>query len=131
MEDMEITARVYISGPISGHDRDEYMRRFSAAEQALRSLGYVNVVNPTRLWPCRFPWLYKVIGYRITLFIDLWLLTSCSLIYKMPGWRTSRGAQIESCVAYHFNVWTVSKPVREAVDRAVGEPSGQETGNAR
>lgn len=121
MEEIEITARVYISGPISGHSREEYMRRFNAAEKVLRSMGYVNIVNPTRLWSCRFPWLYKLIGYRLTLLIDLWFLTTCNIIYKMPGWRTSRGAQIESCVAYHFNVWTVPQPIRDVLDKAVGE----------
>ncbi len=97
------------------------MRRVNAVERALRSQGYVNIVNPTHLWPCRFPWLCKLIGYRLTLFIDLWFLTTCNLIYKMPGWRSSRGAQIESCVAYHFNVWTVPQSVRDILDKAVEE----------
>lgn len=119
MENIEITARIYISGPITGHSREEYLRRFEAAEQALREQGYVNIVNPTRLWPCRFPLLYKILGYRITLLYDLWKLTGCQRIYKMPDWRTSRGAQIESCVAYHFNVWMLAQDVREKIDKAV------------
>lgn len=121
MEQIPNTAAVYISGPITGHSREEYMRRFDVAEQTLRSLGFTRIVNPTRLLHCRFPWISRLLGYRLTLFIDLWLLTRCQLIYKMPGWRTSRGAQIESCVAYHFGVWTVSKPIREQLDKAVGD----------
>ncbi len=120
MEGIEITARIYISGPISGLDREEYLRRFNAAEQALRKEGYINIVNPTRLLPCRFPSLYKLLGYRITLFYDLWVLTRCQRIYKMPGWRASRGAQIESCVAYHFGVWTIGNELCEKIDAAVG-----------
>lgn len=119
MEQIKNTTPIYISGPISGVRREVFMERFAAAEKSLRSLGYVNIVNPTRLWVCRFPWLYKLLGYKLTLFIDLWLLTRCRLIYKMPDWRDSRGAQIESCVAYHFNTWTVNKQQREIVDDAV------------
>lgn len=119
MEKIPNNAPIYISGPITGHDREEYLRRFAAAEDALRELGYENIVNPTRLPMCRWRWLYRLLGYRLTLFIDLWLLTGCSVIYKMPGWKTSRGAQIESCVAFHFHVWTLNKKDREVVDKAV------------
>ena len=100
-------ARVYISGPMSGLEREYYLEIFKRAEQSLRAQGYTKVVNPIRVWVCRWPWLYRIVGYRLTLLYDLWLLMRCDLIYKLPGWQQSRGANIESCVAYHFKIYTV------------------------
>ena len=100
-------ARVYISGPMSGLEREHYLEIFKRAEQSLRSQGYTKVVNPIRVWACRWPWLYRIVGYRLTLLYDLWLLMRCDLIYKLPGWQQSRGANIESCVAYHFKIHPV------------------------
>lgn len=100
-------ARVYISGPMSGLEREHYLEIFKRAEQSLRAQGYTKVVNPIRVWACRWPWLYRIVGYRLTLLYDLWLLMRCDLIYKLPGWQQSRGANIESCVAYHFKIHPV------------------------
>lgn len=111
--------KVYISGAITGVPRDFYLERFSTAEQLLKQKGYRRVVNPTRVWACRWPWLYKVVGYRLTLFYDLWLLMRCQRIYRMPGWQQSHGANIESCMAYHLNIYPLAKPVRDAMDKEV------------
>ena len=40
----------------------------------------------------------------------------CDMIYKIPGWQQSRGANIESCVAYHLNVWPVRKDTIKDID---------------
>lgn len=110
---------IYISGPMSSLQREQYIARFSLAEQLLRQQGYTRIVNPVRVWTCRFPWLFRIIGYKLTLFYDLWILTRCDRIYKMPGWQQSRGANIESCVAYHFGVFGLAKPAREVLDKAI------------
>ena len=114
-------ARVYISGPMSGVDRKLYLEMFRRAEQSLRSKGYRKIVNPIRVWACRWPWLYKVIGYRLTLLYDLWLLMRCDQIYKLPGWRDSKGANIESCVAYHFKIWPVSDSLTKNLDKRLAK----------
>lgn len=101
--------RVYISGGMTGIPREQYMKLFMLAEEELRMRGYRKVVNPIRVWACRWPLLYRLFGYRLTLVYDLWLLMRCDLIYKIPGWQMSRGANIESCVAYHFKIWPVPK----------------------
>jgi hypothetical protein len=90
--------RIYISGPISGREREEYMRQFREAEDYLRSEGF-QTVNPTRLLPCRWPWVYRLLGYRLTLLYDLFFLMRCQGIYMLDGWKQSRGARIEHCVA--------------------------------
>lgn len=112
-------ARVYISGPMSNLPREQYMERFRKAEEILRSRGYRKIVNPIRVWACRWPWLYRLVGYRLTLLYDLWLLMRCDQIYKLPGWQKSRGANVESCVAYHFKIWPVAKTEIELLDKAL------------
>ena len=95
--------KVYISGPISGLPREEYIEMFEEAERVLRAQGY-RVLNPTRLAPCRWPWLYKLLGYRLTLAYDLWHLKRCRKIYKIPGWQQSRGARLESMKAHQWGI---------------------------
>lgn len=101
--------RVYISGAITGLQREQYIELFTVAEQELRKRGYYKIVNPIRVWACRWPWLYRIFGYRLTLLYDLWLLMHCHVIYKIPGWQSSHGANIESCVAYHLKIWPIFK----------------------
>jgi len=86
--------RVYISGPISGLEREEYLARFAEAERWLQGHGY-DVCNPCRLAPCRWPWLYRIIGYRLTLWYDVLHLLFCDYIAMLPGWMNSRGALYE------------------------------------
>ena len=114
-------ARVYISGPMSNLSREQYFGVFRRAEQSLRSQGYRKIVNPIRVWACRWPWLYKVVGYRLTLLYDLWLLMRCDQIYKLPGWRDSKGANIESCVAYHFKIWPVPQSDIKKLDKQLAK----------
>lgn len=122
-----ISAKVYISGPISGIRREHYVERFRLAEQMLRSLGYDNIVNPTRVWACRFQKLYSLIrlvfgeqrAYTLILLYDLWLLSRCQRIYKIPGWKDSRGAQIESAVAYNYNMFLINRHERTAIDGSI------------
>ena len=108
--------KVYISGMMSNLPRSEYMLRFHKAEMLIQKEGY-EAVNPTRFPPCRWPWLYKRMGYTLTLLYDLWCLSHCDLIYKMQGWQESRGANIESCWAYHFKIWQLPNKVRERIDK--------------
>ena len=112
--------KVYVSGAISGVARQEYKKRFDAAARAVEAQGF-KAVNPTRFWVCRWRWLYKVLGYDLTLLYDLWRLSKCAHIYKIPGWQQSRGANIESGVAFHFGLWTLPTVVRERVDRKLAK----------
>ena len=121
--------RVYISGPMSNLTSEQYMELFRRAEQSLRAQGYTKVVNPIRVWVCRWPWLWKVLtgvtsehtAYTLVLMYDLWLLSRCDLIYKLPGWRESRGANIESCVAFHFKIWPVPESQTKNLDKRLAK----------
>lgn len=107
--------KIYISGQITGLTREEYTARFCEAEQLLHAAGY-KVVNPVKFCVCKYGWLYRLLGYRLTLLYDLWRLMQCDAIYKIPGWRESKGASIESCVAFHFNLNLVPSVARKKID---------------
>ena len=91
-----MSKRVYISGPISGLGREYCAKVFAERERQIRLVHQDwEVVNPTKLAPYRWPWLYRLIGYRLTLAYDLWHLSRCTHIYMMPAWWCSRGARLE------------------------------------
>ena len=117
--------RIYISGPMTGIEPREYRRRFREAEAILRRHGY-GCINPCRVWPCRFPWLYRLmeralgkrLAYAAVLCYDLLLLmTRADGISMLPGWQASRGAQIENYVARHFPMMGISKAAAEEIER--------------
>lgn len=124
-----ISAKIYISGKISGEKREHYMERFRLAEEKLRELGYVNIVNPTRIWVCRWPGLHRILvrllgeqcTYSFILLYDLWLLMGCQRIYKIPGWKSSRGANVESATAYNLGLFLINKQDRTVIDSSIGE----------
>ena len=116
--------RIYISGPMTGIEPREYRRRFREAEAILRRHGY-GCINPCRVWPCRFPWLYRLMNallgkrltYAVILAYDLILLmTRADGIAMLPGWQASRGAQIENYTARHFPMMGISRAVTEEIE---------------
>lgn len=121
--------RVYISGPMTdpktGRVTDENIMAFVRAYALLKKEKYQKIVSPTRVWVCRWPWMYwlleKIFGktgaYKLVLLYDIILMMRCDTIYKIPGWKESRGAQIESCIAYHFDLWVLPTRKREKIDR--------------
>ena len=101
--------------------RKQYMKRFAVAEKILRAHGY-DVINPTKVWACRWPWLYKIVGYKLTLLYDLWLLlTKADGIIHLPGWHTSRGSVIEDNVSMWFPMQGVDTKIREEINEAVNK----------
>ena len=96
--------KVYLSGRISGLKREIWQRRFATSQEALEKEGY-EVVNPADTLIARWPWLYRIIGYRLTLWYDLQLLKRCTHIFMVgPGWRSSRGARLERLKARKWNI---------------------------
>lgn len=102
---MKQKKRVYISGPMTGLSREYYMKCFAESERQLRLVhpGW-EIVNPAKLAPCRWPWLYRLMGYRLTLAYDLWHLRRCTHIYMMAGWQCSRGARLEHMKAREWGI---------------------------
>jgi len=109
---------------MSGVVRADYVRRFREAEIILRRHGY-GCINPCRVWACRWLWIYRAmecvlgkrLAYALILAYDLLLLmTRADGIVMLPGWRASRGAQIENYVARHFPMMGISRAVTEEID---------------
>lgn len=113
--------RVYISGPMTdketGRVNQTHIEAFHESERLLRSVGYERIVNPARVWACRWHWLYRIVGYKATLLYDLAMLLRCDRIFKIPGWKDSRGANIESCVAWHFKIFSIGGKKRAAIEK--------------
>lgn len=113
---MKQKKRVYISGKISGLRRKDYMYRFADVAGMLERRGF-KVVNPTRLWPCRWRWVYPAMewlvggetAYRCVLAYDLWRLRKCDGIYVMWGYERSRGSRLERMKAREWNIEIMTK----------------------
>lgn len=108
--------KVYISGAMSAINRETYMKRFAIADRILREHGHTTI-NPTRVWACRWPWLYMIVGYELTLLYDLWLLmTRADAIVFIKGWEGSRGANIEHYVSGWFYLCGVNPSITREIE---------------
>lgn len=85
---------IYISGAMTGRQPEEIAQEFGCAERRLRKAGY-KVINPARLPMARWPWLYRLMGYKLTLLVDLVLIARCAAIAELGSASQSRGAQVE------------------------------------
>lgn len=91
--------KVYISGPITGHD--DYMHRFRAAEDLLREQGYI-VYNPAAVNSMMPP----EADYEEYMSIAMTMLSFCDTAYMLRGWEDGKGANREYgyAVAKHLNI---------------------------
>ena len=100
--------KIYISGAMTGVEKEVYMRRFREADDMLSAKGW-KTVNPSRFIFCRWNWLYKIIGYRLALLIDLWMLSQCHGIYIIPEDRyNSKGVKLETAWASIFGLYELT-----------------------
>lgn len=99
MENSEKPKKVYLSGRMSGIQRDVYMKRFADVEKQMIAWGY-DPVNPTKFIFCKWLWLYRILGYELCLLIDLWYLHKCDAIVLIGlDWTNSRGSCTEKAYA--------------------------------
>ena len=83
--------RIYISGPISGHE-STYEAAFAAAAETLRKGGH-EPANPALIQ------LGDGASWADYMDAALVMLYSSDAIYMLPGWQDSRGARVEARVA--------------------------------
>lgn len=89
---------------MSGLPADTWRWRFAQWEMMLTQEGH-EVVNPADTPIARHKWLYRLVGYRITLAYDLWLLSRCTHIFMIGNdWRESRGARLERMKAREWGI---------------------------
>ena len=109
--------KVYISGPMTGLDREEYIKRFMLAEDTLqRRLGnhyeVIQVCNPINIWACKYLWFYQLLlklfgstwTYNLILLYDIYLLMRCTDILMLRGYDQSKGACIERFIATKMGI---------------------------
>lgn len=84
--------KIYISGPISGHDYNERKNDFARIQDYLEKLGY-EVFNPMENG------LPKDSTTAEHMKIDLTALLESDCIYMMKKWNHSAGCQTEFLVA--------------------------------
>ncbi len=102
--------KVYLSGRMSGLPEHEWRMRFKRVEWKLLGYPNFNVVNPANTIIARHPWLYRLLGYRLTLWYDLRLLRRCDL-FTMVGkdWQQSRGARLERLKTRQWGIRELEK----------------------
>jgi hypothetical protein len=125
--------RLYLSGPMTdkatGEVSDANIEAFIKAFHYIRQNTPYRIVNPTSVWMCRYPWMYRLLrrlvgsewAYRLVLLYDLILLMRSDYIYKIPGWQQSRGANIESCVAYHLKIYQMPAKIKDPIDKKIAK----------
>lgn len=98
--------KVYLSGRMSGLSADTWRWRFSQKKVLLEwDRDDVTVVNPADTTIARHPWMYRLVGYRFTLWYDLRLLRRCTHISMVGNdWHQSRGARLERLKALQWGI---------------------------
>lgn len=84
--------KVYIAGPITGHDLDERVAYFRDRVKALVSQG-LEAANPLELHPLGVTWVEALTA-------DIAGLLECDAIELNPGWEKSTGARLELLIAH-------------------------------
>lgn len=90
--DKMINKKVYIAGPISGHDLKSRKEAFKNAEIELKRLGH-NVVNPIEL-----PHNHDK-SWESYMKECIEALLKCDTICLLHGWNKSKGAKLEFDIA--------------------------------
>ena len=106
--------KVYLSGRMSGLPGDVWWNRFRLAKFELEHAHSMKVVNPADTVIARHPWLYRLIGYRLTLWYDLRLLRRCTHIHMVgDDWQQSRGARLERLKAREWGIPEMKHTAKE------------------
>ena len=82
--------RVYLSGKITGLEKEVYTKTFARAEQHYLSAGY-EVVNPVKIGEALLS-LNPKAKYEDFMIRDLEALSTCTHIALLEGWEDSKGA---------------------------------------
>jgi hypothetical protein len=112
--------KIYISGKISGLEREHVLEKFTAAERHLKDKGF-NVVNPINNGlPWDAPW-------ESHMAMDIIHLLSCDAIFLLPCWSDSKGAMLEKKIAELTGkkIWSQAADYKqEEIRAAVLEATG-------
>ena len=85
--------RVYLSGKITGLEKEVYTRNFLRAELFYKGCGF-EVVNPVKIGEALLS-LNPKAKYEDFMIRDLEALSTCTHIALLEGWEDSKGAMRE------------------------------------
>lgn len=85
--------RVYIAGPITGREYQDYKKHFTSACMRLLERGE----HP--ISPIGIGIMFPEFNHTEIMKICIAVLSSCDEIYMLKGWDKSKGAQIERSFA--------------------------------
>ena len=91
--------RVYLSGPMSGRPEFNFPA-FHAAASALRAKG-LEVANPAEIEPTGEK------TWANCMKADIKVLCDCCTVALLPGWESSKGANIEARLANQLGMRVV------------------------
>ena len=89
--------RIYLSGKITGLDKEVYSRQFERAENFYKTSGF-DVVNPVKIGEEVLKINPKA-EWQDFMIRDLEALRTCTHIALLEGWEESKGAKMEKAEA--------------------------------
>ena len=89
--------RIYLSGKITGLDKEVYTRQFERAENFYKTSGF-DVVNPVKIGEEVLKINPKA-EWQDFMIRDLEALRTCTHIALLEGWEESKGAKMEKAEA--------------------------------
>ena len=89
--------RIYLSGKITGREKEDYTRQFARAESFYKTSGF-DVVNPVTIG-AEVLKLNPNAEWEDFMQEDLKALRTCTHIVLLEGWEESKGAKMEKAEA--------------------------------
>ena len=89
--------RIYLSGKITGRDKEDYIKQFARAESFYKTGGF-DVVNPVKIGEEVLKINPKA-EWQDFMQEDLKALRTCTHIVLLEGWEESKGAKMEKAEA--------------------------------
>ena len=89
--------RIYLSGKITGREKEDYTRQFARAESFYKTGGF-DVVNPVSIGEEVLK-LNPNAEWQDFMIRDLEALRTCTHIALLEGWEESKGAKMEKAEA--------------------------------
>ena len=89
--------RIYLSGKITGREKEDYTRQFEGAESFYKTGGF-DVVNPVKIGEVILKNNPKA-KWEDFMAEDLKALRTCTHIALLEGWEESKGAKMEKAEA--------------------------------
>ena len=89
--------RIYLSGKITGLEKEVYSRQFARAENFYKTSGF-DVVNPVKIGEEVLKINPKA-EWQDFMIRDLEALRTCTHIALLEGWEESKGAKMEKAEA--------------------------------